>query len=200
MTMLGWAFVAAMAVLVLVMWIRQSLRRKFLSEVHRRVSAYASVMEDGSITNIELGSMAKSFRELADAIQKHVPKVAIDPKFAPIKSIGLWRMHGIVGGKYLVTRRDGTIPEWPNFVLGAKDPAAPAAIRAYANAAEKLKFDAQFVSDMRTLATDFETYRKTHGSSDPDAAPHRKDNPATVELMTQGRNSTSRNLQSDEEP
>lgn len=26
----------------------------------------------------------------------------------------------IVGGKYLVQRRDGTVPPWPWFVLGAQ--------------------------------------------------------------------------------
>ena len=25
-------------------------------------------------------------------------------------------------GKFLVTRRDGTIPKWPHFVLGGRDP------------------------------------------------------------------------------
>lgn len=28
-------------------------------------------------------------------------------------------------GKYLVQRRDGTVPDWPWFVLGARDPIAP---------------------------------------------------------------------------
>ena len=28
-------------------------------------------------------------------------------------------------GKFLVVRRDGSIPHWPHFVLGARDPAAP---------------------------------------------------------------------------
>lgn len=34
-------------------------------------------------------------------------------------------------GKYLVVRRDGTAPAWPYIVLGARDPSAPAALRAY---------------------------------------------------------------------
>lgn len=41
-------------------------------------------------------------------------------------------------GKYLVKRRDGTVPEWPSFVLGAKDPMAPAALLAYAREVRKL--------------------------------------------------------------
>ena len=36
---------------------------------------------------------------------------------------GLWRTEeGTPEGKYLVQRRDGSVVEWPNFVIGAKDP------------------------------------------------------------------------------
>ncbi|HXI43902.1 MAG TPA: hypothetical protein VNH83_28225 [Bryobacteraceae bacterium] len=39
---------------------------------------------------------------------------------------GLWRKNPETPeGKYLVKRRDGSVVDWPNFVLGAKDPAAP---------------------------------------------------------------------------
>ena len=34
-------------------------------------------------------------------------------------------------GKFLVVRRDGSVPHWPHFVLGARDPGAPTALRAY---------------------------------------------------------------------
>jgi len=34
-------------------------------------------------------------------------------------------------GKYLVKRRDGTVVEWPSFVLGARDPASAPALRAW---------------------------------------------------------------------
>lgn len=34
--------------------------------------------------------------------------------------------------KFLVVRRDGTVPDWPYLVLGARDPAAPAALRTLA--------------------------------------------------------------------
>lgn len=90
-------------------------------------------------------------------------------------------------GKYLVTRRDGTVPAWPSFVLGARDPAAPAALRAYADAAEKLNYDREYVADLRTLAVEFDAYRAQAGSGDPDAPPHRKDDPATVARMSEGR-------------
>lgn len=103
-------------------------------------------------------------------------------------TMGLWRKRGVKGGKYLVQRRDGTVPEWQSFVIGAKDPCAPAALRAYAAAAETNGFDPQFVSDMRALADEFDEYRKAQGDGDPDAAPHRKDDPATVAKMLGGLN------------
>jgi len=36
-------------------------------------------------------------------------------------------------GKYLVKRRDGSVPPWPSFVLGGSDPHAAVALRAYAD-------------------------------------------------------------------
>ncbi len=101
---------------------------------------------------------------------------------------GLWRKRGVAGGKYLVQRRDGTVPEWPNFVLGGKDPAAPAALRAYAAEARRLGFAPEYVVDVFGLADEFEIYRKAHGAGDPDGVPRRKDDPATVAKMVKGRN------------
>ena len=50
---------------------------------------------------------------------------------------GLWRKNPETPeGKYLVKRRDGTVPAWPFFVIAASDPAAPRTLRAYADAAE----------------------------------------------------------------
>lgn len=101
---------------------------------------------------------------------------------------GLWRRNAETSeGKYLVKRRDGTVVEWPNFVIGAKDPAAPAALRAYAKEAERLGFYEGYVNDVYELATEFEHYRIVHGSGDPDRGRHREDDPATVELMRSGR-------------
>jgi len=100
-------------------------------------------------------------------------------------------------GKYLVMRRDGTVPTWPSFVLGARDPAAPAALRAYAAAAEKMQrnvadgnsiYDPEYIEDIRDLADEFERYCKAHGNGDPSAPPHRKDDPATIEKMKEGQN------------
>jgi len=86
-------------------------------------------------------------------------------------------------GKFLVVRRDGTIPSWPHFVLGARDPAVPAALLAYAAKATELGFDPEYIASVRELADDFERYRLRAGPGDPDAVPHRIDNSAVIELM-----------------
>lgn len=93
----------------------------------------------------------------------------------------LWRnADGTREGKYLVQRRDGTIPIWPYFVIAASDPAAPAALRAYAEAAEECEMDPAFVADIRTLADDFVLWRDANGTGNPDAPPHRTDDPAII--------------------
>jgi len=100
---------------------------------------------------------------------------------------GLWRKsENVDGGKYLVMRRDGSIPEWPCIVLGAKDMAAPAGLRAYADAAERLGYDQKYVWDVRMLAAEFEDYMQRNGAGDPDAPPHRPDDPTVVDLMLEG--------------
>lgn len=100
---------------------------------------------------------------------------------------GLWRDNpDTPEGKYLVKRRDGTVVEWPNFVIGAKDPCARATLLAYADAAEREGFNAGYVAGVRRLADDFEAYRILHGSGDPDRGRHREDDPATVKEMRNG--------------
>ena len=84
-------------------------------------------------------------------------------------------------GKYLVVRRDGTVPSWPHFVLGGDDPSAPAALRAYADDADRRGLAADYVASIRELADDFE--KRTGGKADPDAGPHRVDNPAVIAMM-----------------
>lgn len=101
---------------------------------------------------------------------------------------GLWRENPETPeGKYLVKRRDGTIPEWPNFVLGAKDPAAPAALLRYAQKAEELGYNMDYVSGVVRLAESFALYRMEHGEGDPDRGRHRNDDPATIAEMKHGR-------------
>jgi hypothetical protein len=100
---------------------------------------------------------------------------------------GLWRKNPETPeGKYLVQRRDGTVPEWPSFVLGAKDPAAPAALRAYATAAELAGLDPGYCRDVRNLAREFEIYRERQGTGDPDRGRHRTDDPSIIEKMRGG--------------
>lgn len=86
-------------------------------------------------------------------------------------------------GKFLVVRRDGTVPAWPHYVLGARDPAAPAALRAYADEAVRLGMDREYAESVRELAADFESYRAAEGPGDPEAAPHRKDDPFVIRAM-----------------
>jgi hypothetical protein len=101
---------------------------------------------------------------------------------------GLWRENPETPeGKYLVKRRDGSVVEWPNFVIGAKYPAAPAALRAYADEAQYVHFmNADYCDGVRRLATQFEQYRALHGDGDPDRGRHRKDDPKTIEEMRRG--------------
>ena len=86
-------------------------------------------------------------------------------------------------GKFLVVRRDGSIPHWPHFVLGARDKAVPAALRAYANECERLGYEAEYVKSIRELITDFDDYRLEQGNGDPEAAPHRTDDPHVIDAM-----------------
>lgn len=92
-------------------------------------------------------------------------------------------------GKYLVRRRDGTVPDWPYFVIGARDPAAPAALRAYAAKAAELGLDPAYVRDVRDLADEFTTYLAENGMGDPDAPRHRRDDPETIAAMARARGS-----------
>src|SRR6266852_4279170 len=89
--------------------------------------------------------------------------------------------------KFLVVRRDGTVPDWPYLVIGARDPMAPAALRAYADEAQRLGVgDQEWWDDIRGQANDFELYRKIYGDGDPEAPPHRRDDPATVVRIKAG--------------
>lgn len=94
---------------------------------------------------------------------------------------GLWRNEaGERTGKYLVLRRDNTVPDWPYFVIGAADPAAAAALRAYAVEALRLGMDRAYVTDILGLADEFEQWHAEHEAGDPPAPRHREDDPAVV--------------------
>jgi hypothetical protein len=100
-------------------------------------------------------------------------------------------------GKYLVKRRDGSVPPWPSFVLGGADPIAEVALRAYADEAERICVDKpeeaahlgitlQWIDALRRWVDKFREWREKHGAGDPGRGPHRKDDPATVEEMRKG--------------
>jgi hypothetical protein len=86
-------------------------------------------------------------------------------------------------GKFLVVRRDGTIPAWPHFVMGARDPAVPFALRAYADKAKALGMDDDYVKSIQQLAMSFEVYAGAHGHGDPDGGPHRVDQEDVISAM-----------------
>lgn len=86
-------------------------------------------------------------------------------------------------GKFLVVRRDGSIPHWPHFVIGARDLAAPETLRAYASICERLGYEAEYVASIRELATDFYSYCQKEGRGDPEARPHRTDDPRVIAAM-----------------
>lgn len=86
-------------------------------------------------------------------------------------------------GKFLVVRRDGTTPDWPHFVMGARDPAVPFALHTYATEAQRLRLDPEYCESVRELSYDFDLYRKMNGNGDPDVGPHRTDDPLVLEMM-----------------
>ena len=99
----------------------------------------------------------------------------------------LWRKTQLFPeGKYLVIRRDGSVPEWPYLVLGARDPAAPEALRAYAGACEGLGMDPEYVQSVREVAAEFVAYREEFGEGKPDGAPDLTDSPEVLEIMRGG--------------
>lgn len=100
---------------------------------------------------------------------------------------GLWKNSDDTReGKYLVQRRDGTVPEWPFFVIAASDPAAPLALHAYADASTMYGMDYEYARDIHQLAAEFVQWRKDHTTGDPDAVRHRVDDPEIVAKMREG--------------
>ncbi len=112
-------------------------------------------------------------------------------------------------GKYLVKRRDGTVAEWPSFVLGARDPDAsdtllfygllklvPPEVREsiveqmYDEVADWLSNpdgrNKEFVLSVQKWSDIWDRYRKEHGDGDPLFGRHRKDDPATIAEMRRG--------------
>lgn len=92
--------------------------------------------------------------------------------------------------KYLVQRRDGSVPQWPWLVMGARDPAAPTAIRAYAKKAVEVGMDEEYITDLYKLADEWDKYRLENGEGDPDAPRHRQDNPEIIKALRGGGGTT----------
>jgi hypothetical protein len=95
---------------------------------------------------------------------------------------GLWRKNPeTYEGKYpIVLRRDGTPLQSRFLVMTLKDPCFPAAIAAYANKAEEIGLDPQYVAEIRQLGGEADIYRNAVGAGDPDAPRHRKDDPTIL--------------------
>ena len=93
---------------------------------------------------------------------------------------GIWRNDPATPeGKYpIVLRRDGTVLPGPYFVLVLRDPCAEAALRAYADEAERRGLDPQYVADVRELASEADVRALDPG--DPDAPRHRTDDPVIL--------------------
>ena len=90
-------------------------------------------------------------------------------------------------GKYLVKRRDGSVPPWPSFVLGGADPHAEYALRAYADSCENdPAISKEFVAAVRRWADTYAQWRAENGDGDPGMGRHRTDDPATGEEMRKG--------------
>ena len=85
--------------------------------------------------------------------------------------------------KFLVQRRDGTVPEWPWLVIAAADPVAPYALHAYAEEARRLGLDSEYCDQVDALADRFDEWRRSNHMGDPDAPAHRPDDPNVVALI-----------------
>lgn len=90
-------------------------------------------------------------------------------------------------GKYLVKRRDGTVPPWPSFVLGGADRMSPWTLRFYAVLGLLLReINWSTARGLWRWARVMSRWRKEHGKGDPGMGPHRVDDPATVAEMRKG--------------
>lgn len=85
-------------------------------------------------------------------------------------------------GKYLVKRRDGSVVEWPSFVLGGRDPLAPWALRLYGVLGFLSgHFTWSMTRSVWRWARFYDTYRRDKGVGDPGS-----DDPATIREMRRG--------------
>jgi hypothetical protein len=85
-------------------------------------------------------------------------------------------------GKFLVLRRDGTVPAWPYFVLGGKDESSHAALMGYAQY-EIRQGRYQSGIEVMELAGQFLSYSLVH-REEPDVK--RVDDPAVIAIFRGG--------------
>ena len=131
-----------------------------------------------------LGSMQTMARRVCEISRL---EVRLDKKKGERKNMpGLWRFKLNIE-KFLVLRRDGTVPAWHWFVLGGADPAAAYGLRAYAERARDLNYDPDYIEDVLRLATamddECQAYEVAGAPGDPTAPPHRKDVNWVVRLL-----------------
>ena len=94
-------------------------------------------------------------------------------------------------GKFLVLRRDGSVPDWSWFVLGAADRAAPEALYAYADAVRVPMCSVEVWDYSRDVYKIGEAFAKERierektgkKKGDPEAGKHRTDDPLVIALM-----------------
>lgn len=83
-----------------------------------------------------------------------------------------------------MVRRDGSVPVWPHFVLGAADPASRAALHAYAHASLGINGDRQFAASVIELADGpFREFIYHNPCGDPLQPKHRTDDPLVIRTM-----------------
>lgn len=90
-------------------------------------------------------------------------------------------------GKYLVLRRDNTVPDWPWFVLGARDPMAAWALWVYSWLGIFFTRNWSYLRGVNRLSWDFYDHRMLFGKGDPEKGPHREDDPWVIYRMRHGR-------------
>lgn len=86
----------------------------------------------------------------------------------------------MIEAKYLVVRKDGTVPAWGSFVLSYDDPATPVALRAYAQALDMIGGDPALGRDIMELVERLQDRPPTAPTPEREPGP---DVPAIVRLM-----------------
>lgn len=94
----------------------------------------------------------------------------------------------MINAKYIVLRRDGTLPPWPLFVLSLGDAAAEPALRAYIEHCQTQDYDPDYLEFLRMLEEEGLSYRtETPVRERPDGMqPDRETHPLVAALLETG--------------